>query len=408
MGENSKISWCHHTLNPWIGCQKVSPGCTHCYAEALDKRTGGAHWGVGSERRRTSEANWRTPLRWDRLAKLAGTRHRVFCASMADWLDGIPPSPDDHWLMPHRPGDIPARWLADLLALIEATPNLDWLLLTKRPEAWHDRLCAAWNIDSEKFPSGNLAYRWLHGEAPANVWVGTTVEDQARAAERVPALMRIPARVRFLSCEPLLEVVDLGPWLGDYDCHACHRRFWGDGVSGAVQVEFRCDSDCTVQDGTCGCTVHVCPHCGVDNGDSDEDGTVGPVSEYDPSDDDDVWDAANTQPHFERSFSQIHWIIAGGESGAAARPCNLDWIASLKEQAEHHGAAFFAKQTGARAYVRHNSPLHPLRWPAWSPQLHPWSSTGVLGDRLRPATAAGTDLDAFPPPLQLREYPRVA
>jgi len=114
-------------------------------------------------------------------------RPRVFCASLADWLDH----------------EVPTAWRVDLLALIQATPHLDWLLLTKRPESWSARMHEAMGAGS------TLATAWLNGQAPANVWVGTTVEDQARADERLPELLKIPARIRFLSCEPLLGPVDL-------------------------------------------------------------------------------------------------------------------------------------------------------------------------------------------------------
>ena len=90
MAENSKIEWCDHTFNPWIGCQKVSPGCDHCYAEAMmDKRYGRVQWGPHGERERTSQNNWKMPLRWAKKAN--GHRPRVFCASLADWLDNTAP-----------------------------------------------------------------------------------------------------------------------------------------------------------------------------------------------------------------------------------------------------------------------------------------------------------------------------
>ena len=117
MAENSNIEWCDHTFNPWIGCQKVSPGCDHCYAEAMmDKRYGRVQWGPHGERVRTSQNNWNMPLRWAKKAN--GHRPRVFCASLADWLDNR----------------APREWRSDLGRVIEATPELDWLLLTKRPE----------------------------------------------------------------------------------------------------------------------------------------------------------------------------------------------------------------------------------------------------------------------------------
>jgi len=208
---NSKIEWTDHTFNPWIGCTKVSPGCEHCYAEARDQRFAkGVHWGKGAPRQRTSAANGKQPLAWDREARYAQTcvisgdpsfRPRVFCASLADWLDD----------------EVPVEWLADLLELIRGTPHLDWLLLTKRPENWRRRLQAVTDVCGDKFNGPDPfspAYEWLIGDAPANVWIGTTVEDQPRAAQRIPHLLDIPARVRFLSCEPLLGWVDFEPVLG--------------------------------------------------------------------------------------------------------------------------------------------------------------------------------------------------
>lgn len=211
MAEKSKIEWCDATFNPWIGCSKVSPGCEHCYAETLmDTRYGRVRWGKRQPRSRTSEANWKLPLRWnhdaaENIARItnfhelpAGVikRPRVFCASLADWLDD----------------EVPAEWLVDLLALIRATPQLDWLLLTKRPQNWRARLTAAFDslADRRDMPLAAWIAVWLGGGGvPENIWIGTTVEDQTRADERIPELLKIPARVRFLSCEPLLGPVNL-------------------------------------------------------------------------------------------------------------------------------------------------------------------------------------------------------
>lgn len=181
MGENSKIEWTDHTFNPWIGCTKVSPACEHCYAEAFDKRFGGERWGPKAARRRTSTANWRKPLQWDKAAKAQGVRRKVFCASLADIFDNHP--------------SILPEWRVDLWNLIEATPNLDWLLLTKRPQNIHRYIPSGWN---DGWP---------------NVWLGTTVENQTEAERRIPHLLGVPARVRFLSCEPMLGPIDLrGVW----------------------------------------------------------------------------------------------------------------------------------------------------------------------------------------------------
>ena len=193
--ENSKIEWTHHTFNPWIGCTKVSPGCLHCYAETLmDTRYGRVKWGKGQPRSRTAADNWRKPKQWNKIAGCfpANERPRVFCASLADWLDD----------------EVPIEWLSDLLELIAATPNLDWLLLTKRPENWYRRVSLA---------VGEMAESWIdcidmpeRGTIPENVWIGTSAEDQTRWDERMPLLMDIPARVRFVSAEPLVGRIHMG------------------------------------------------------------------------------------------------------------------------------------------------------------------------------------------------------
>ena len=180
MAENSNIEWTKHTFNPWIGCQKVGPGCDHCYAETWDARglQGTAtRWGPSAERTRTSVANWRKPLAWDRAAGLAGERHRVFCASLADVFD-------NH-------ASIDPQWIADLWRLIASTPNLDWMLLTKRPG----------NIE-KMLPDG-----W--GRGWHNVWLGCTVVNQEEADRDIPKLLKVDASVRFLSMEPLLGPVKL-------------------------------------------------------------------------------------------------------------------------------------------------------------------------------------------------------
>lgn len=181
--ENTEISWTHNTFNPWIGCEKVSAACKHCYAEAFSHRynqtgkRGLPLWGTpqSSDRRLTSEANWKLPPRWNREARKAGQRTRVFCASLADVFE------DRSELVP---------WRERLFNLVDATPALDWLLLTKRPQ----------NI-AAMYPRS-----WSQ-RPPQNVWFGTTVEDR-KALARIDHLRAVPATVRFLSVEPLLE--DLG------------------------------------------------------------------------------------------------------------------------------------------------------------------------------------------------------
>ena len=195
--KDSKIEWCDHTFNPWIGCTKVSAGCKNCYAENMNTRFKGGNWGKGAPRRRTSEQNWRQPLKWNRWARKSGIRKKVFCASMADWLDD----------------EVPIEWLADLLQLIFHTPHLDWLRLTKRPQAWENRVSEALILHG--FIGDEWLHGWLDGHWPSNVWIGTSVEDQKAADTRINQLLDIPAKYRFLSCEPLISPVMLSPfWLG--------------------------------------------------------------------------------------------------------------------------------------------------------------------------------------------------
>lgn len=179
MGANSKIEWTTHTFNPWWGCTKVSEACKNCYAEAWAKRLGQDVWGPKPQRRLMSDLHWKEPVKWDRAAIRSGQRPRVFCASMADVFE------DREELIPHR---------ARLFDLIEQTPNLDWLLLTKRPQ--NVLRLTRW---------GSI---W-----PDNVWLGTTVELQERADELLPFLAQIPARVRFISAEPLLGPLKIERYL---------------------------------------------------------------------------------------------------------------------------------------------------------------------------------------------------
>ena len=178
MSTNTAIEWTDHTFNPWHGCTKVSPGCTNCYANRLDDRhlyDDHGHWGPGAPRLALSEANWKHPVRWNRAAARRGERAMVFCASMADIFDKEAPKAERARLWP----------------LIEATPNLDWQILTKRPERILKTIPAAWR-----------------STPPENVWFGTSVEN-ADYTKRVDALRQVPAVVRFLSVEPML-----GPIVG--------------------------------------------------------------------------------------------------------------------------------------------------------------------------------------------------
>lgn len=260
MGENSAIEWCDHTFNPWIGCTKVSPGCNHCYAETLATNRLGVAWGPHAERRRTAASTWRQPLSWNRKAEREGKRARVFCASLADVFDN----------------QVPEEWRSDLWRLIAATPHLDWLLLTKRPQNIIKMLPAGWS-----------------GALP-NVWLGTTAENQDEANRRIPRLLDVPARLHFLSCEPLLAPLNLS------------------------RIEHHSDHGGSV------CFLDVMGGHGRSMGSA--------------------W-----------SHKRVGWVIAGGESGPGARPAGLNWIRSLRDQCAFAGVPFFFKQWGEWAPVANPS-----------------------------------------------------
>lgn len=242
------------TFNPWWGCAKVSPACKHCYAERLAARFNRGEWTPNGDRAAASEAGWAEPLKWDRKVAKLGVRLKVFCASMADVFE------DRADLDPLR---------ERLWALIAATPHLDWLLLTKRPD-----VMARW---AETHP-------W-----PVNAWAGCTVESQEWADRRIPALLRVPAPVRFLSCEPLLGAVVLQGLAPGESMQTDLYREW--------------------------LTV------------------TGPSS----------------YPY--RENGGIHWVIAGGESGPGARPSHPDWFRLLRDQCAAAGVPFHFKQWGEFAPV---------------------------------------------------------
>lgn len=250
----------------------MSPACNHCYAETFSKRLGKDLWGKTSDRRFFGDKHWNGPLRWNRAAEAAGVPARVFCASMADVFEARPDLDEQR---------------ARLWRLIGETPWLRWQLLTKRPE----------NVPAM------VPEEWLtRATWPWHVWVGTTVEDQQRADERIPHLLAVPAAVRFLSCEPLLGPVDLSAWMppgrARWRCSGCRRFYAG---------EHR----------------ETCPGCGrVGFWSGSHEGNGRP----------------NGQP--------LGWVIAGGESGAGYRPLDLDHARVLRDQCAAAGVPFFFKQVG--------------------------------------------------------------
>lgn len=266
MAENSKIEWCHHTFNAWEGCEKVSAGCANCYAERRDKQYhGGEHWGSNGTRKMMSESYWKQPLKWNRDAALAGERRRVFSSSLADVFEA-------------RPELVAPR--IRLIALIEATPHLDWLLPTKRPQNVMPL------IEQAQAGAGRAVSAHVWFARNQHVWIGASVENQEMADKRIPELLKIPAKVRFLSCEPLLGYVNLRP--------------------------------CWLQDGT------LCDDCSSSFNGTEVD-CIG-------------------------AEARIHWVICGGESGPNARPMRTEWARDLLNQCVAAGVPFFFKQFGEYAH----------------------------------------------------------
>jgi protein gp37 len=251
MAENSAIEWTEHTHNEWVGCAKESPACTNCYAESWARRTGQTGLWRG-DRRLTTEQNRRKPFAWNRAAEKAGVPARVFCSSLADVFEDHPSLPP---------------WRAGLWQTVEQTPSLRWLLLTKRPQNILDMVPASWRA------------RW-----PEHVWVGTTVESQKYADERIPELLAVPAPVRFLSVEPMLGALNINAGLF----------------------------------------------------------TQPPVGEPDESP-----EAAGlwTGPR-SLGAAGLQWVICGGESGAKARAMDPAWVTSLRDQCLSAGVPFLFKQWG--------------------------------------------------------------
>jgi protein gp37 len=181
MAEQTEISWTDATFNPWMGCVNVSPACEHCYAEELVTGSMGLPvWGKDAPRKRTSATYWTQPYYWNRDAQKEGKRQRVFCGSLCDVME------DRRDLDPIR---------SDLYGLIERTPWLDWLLLTKRPQNFTRFLSEAWRVNP-----------------PSNIWGMTTVES-SEYLWRIEAMRALPFAIHGLSIEPLLEDM---PTLGDH------------------------------------------------------------------------------------------------------------------------------------------------------------------------------------------------
>jgi len=306
MADNTRIEWADATFNPWIGCTKVSPACDRCYAAvSTPARALGISWGAGERRRRTSAANWKLPLRWNAKrfmecgecgwrgecdAELIGcascgssgamnhARRRVFCASLADVFDN----------------EVPIAWRIELFDLIRATPNLDWLLLTKR----------IGNAERMMDEAGGWSGATKHGvrNPLPNLWIGATVANQFEADRDVPKLLHTSATVRWLSCEPLLGPINLT----DICDGAAHRE---------IPREYWTDID-----------------------DDDSPPAIG-INALTGS----CWQRFGDWQYYGQ---RLDWVIVGGESGQGARPMHPSWARGLRNQCDIDGVPFLFKQWG--------------------------------------------------------------
>lgn len=323
MAENTKIQWATHTFNLWIGCSKVHTGCEHCYAEAMAGRFG-VTWGSQGTRRKTSDAYWRKPLKWEREAAMeAGTRPRIFpslCDPFEDWAgqvidsSGLPIWCGPAGSIPHQLQVMPGRTdgimveaglrrmtlddlRRDFFALIDRTPHLDWLLLTKRPE----NIRRMWPV-----PANGRDQIDLLAAKRENAWLIYSASDQATLEAGLLDLLKCCdlTPVLGLSLEPLLGPINLD------ECWA-----------------------------PTGSPSDSCPY-----------------------------------------VRGVNWVIVGGESGPHARPCNIDWIRSVVEQCAGAGVPCFVKQLGSRPmcvrpcqchghptpmclHVEHSKGGNPTEWP---------------------------------------------
>lgn len=304
--------WWTKSWNPVIGCTSCSSACDNCYAEALHtqrhkallagKDMAPCYSTPFAQIRRFPE-RLTDPLRWR-------TPQRIFVGNMGDLF--------------HE--GVPFAWLDQIFAVMALCPQHTFMLLTKRPErmaAYLARFSGAEEAKEMLMPLTQLPNRVGRGIGTLgwplrNVWLGTTIWDQASADRAVPILLSTPAAKRFVSVEPMLGPVDLGQWIGDYDCHACGNRFWA-GMDGCISAGWHPREGYT-DNGAPGC-----PYCQHANS---GDATIGQVVADD---------------YAER---RLDWVICGGETGKQARPMHPDWPRSLRDQCQGAEVPFFFKQWG--------------------------------------------------------------
>ena len=329
MAGNSAIEWTDAVWNPTTGCARVSPGCKNCYAFQLHDMRHAAflagkklpqQYAKPFKELQLFEDRITTPLKWKKPK-------RIFVNSMSDLFHA----------------DVPDDFLHRVFHTMETAHWHTFQILTKRPERMREY----------------MSWRWGEGRIPSrHIWLGTSVERQQEADERIPHLRRTPAAVRFLSCEPLLSEVILHKYLAECECGHGHGFAACPNTGGVAKTCHRCD-------------------------------------------------CRQLRP-------LLHWVIVGGESGHGARPCRVEWIRAIVAQCKTAGVAAFVKQLGSNAtagyYDEFRDEWESQRGNDW-PEALDWNRR----DGQPPLTACvalpfakkGRDFDEFPADLRIREFPGV-
>ena len=257
---STNISWTDETWNPVVGCERVSPGCAHCYAKAIHDMRHQAFHEQKSVPQQYAQPFEHVQLMYDRLERPLHWRksRRIFVNSVSDLF--------------HK--DVPDEFIDEVFNVMWRAHWHIFQILTKRPERMKEYMEGRWYLVNKVLP---------------NVWLGTSVENQRWANERIPLLLHTPAAVRFLSCEPLLGPLDIAPFLHkSLRVHICLKCHYFSNVSGETH----------------------CPN--------------------------DGWELVPDVA--------IDWVIVGGESGPNYRTMHFDWARSLRDQCVAAGVPFFFKQ----------------------------------------------------------------
>jgi len=274
MGQQTKIEWCDATWNPVTGCTPISEGCQNCWAQAMANRFHRSFAPTFHSIRLDHPFRWRKP-------------RRIAVSLTGDLF--------------HK--DVPNEWIDEVFTNMLLSPQHTFMVLTKRPDRMCDYLTNA-NLYGRIIAKANCRRSWSPKlceigisdptEFPAKwIWLGTSVENQQAADERLPWLLKCPAVVRFLSMEPLLSEINLGPWLAELEpkSKTWLRKFYG-------------------------------------------------PAGFDPT------GSQDATPFYKINNRGIHWVIVGGESGPHARPCHPDWVRLVRDQCQAAKVPFFFKQWG--------------------------------------------------------------